>query len=136
MMNTPWLRAFCTTACMRDAISATRRVAPWHQCLSHMSQMTMAVFFGLHSTVFSTRCHSLLPSAVFMRLRVARSRGWEESVAKLARPVANSTAAVIQETRQGKAFIGLVDRADANGRDVFVQPSGRRDGGEGPRTKE
>src|SRR5690348_1949555 len=31
------------TGAMRWAISWTRRVAPEHQCLSHMSQITMAV---------------------------------------------------------------------------------------------
>ena len=43
MISTPFLRAAAIRSFMRGAISATRAVAPWHQCLSHMSQITIAV---------------------------------------------------------------------------------------------
>src|SRR6266516_7907003 len=121
MMNTPWSRACRTASFIRGAISATRRVAPAHQCRSHISQMTMAVFFGSHSTVFSTNCHWSLPRAVSMRLRVERYSGLEESAARLARLPANSKAADIQGTRQGEAFIVLVDDSDAIGPGLFTQ---------------
>src|SRR5438093_218310 len=72
MMNTPRLRASFTTSFMRGAISATRLVAPLHQCWFHMSQMTIEVFFGSHSTVFSVTCHWPLPFEVSARARVGR----------------------------------------------------------------
>src|SRR5260370_13307717 len=52
-MNTTFARAATTTWSRRGAISPTRCVAPAHQCLSHMSQMTMAVCFGSHFRIFS-----------------------------------------------------------------------------------
>src|SRR6266508_430971 len=70
MISTPRWRAALTTSFIRGAISATRRVAPWHQCWFHMSQMTTAVFFGSHSTVFSATCHSPLPLLLSTRERV------------------------------------------------------------------
>ena len=50
-MRTPLSRALEITSFMRGAISATRRVAPLHQCSFHMSQMMMAVFAGSHPRV-------------------------------------------------------------------------------------
>src|SRR5438093_2756242 len=126
MMNTPWWRACRTTSVIRGAISATRRVAPAHQCRSHISQMTMAVFFGSHSTAFSTNCHWPLPGVVSLRLRVERDSGLEESAVRLARLPTKSKAADIQGTRQGEAFIVLVDNSDAIGPGVFTQLSMNR----------
>src|SRR4051794_22235787 len=53
MISTPLLRAAATARFITGASSPTRRVAPLHQCLSHMSQMMRAVFEGCHSTAFS-----------------------------------------------------------------------------------
>ena len=46
MISTPRLRAATSTSFIRGAISATRRVAPLHQCSFHMSQTTIAVRDG------------------------------------------------------------------------------------------
>src|SRR5262245_61717381 len=70
MMKTPCARAFLITSFMRGAISATRRVAPAHQCWSHMSQITMAVFWGSHWTVRSITCHSFVSGVARIRARV------------------------------------------------------------------
>ena len=69
MMRKPCDRALSTIAFMRGAISATRRVAPAHQCLSHMSQMTMAILEGSQRVDFSTAPHSLVFEADAARLR-------------------------------------------------------------------
>ena len=53
MMSTPLARAAATARFIAGASSPTRRVAPWHQCWFHMSQMMIAVCAGLHSTSFS-----------------------------------------------------------------------------------
>ena len=47
MISTPLARAAAIAWFIAGASSPTRRVAPWHQCWSHMSQMMMAVFAGL-----------------------------------------------------------------------------------------
>src|SRR6185312_14054290 len=53
--NTPLARAAATARFMACASSPTRRVAPRHQCWSHMSQMMIAVFVGSQR-----RCSSLV----------------------------------------------------------------------------
>ncbi len=45
-----------TTSFIRGAISATRRVAPWHQWRSHMSQMTIAVCSRIPGKLGVGRC--------------------------------------------------------------------------------
>ncbi len=53
MMKTPLARAAATVRFIAGASSPTRRVAPWHQCWFHMSQMMIAVCAGSHSRTFS-----------------------------------------------------------------------------------
>ena len=53
IMSTPRSRTALTARFIAGASSPTRRVAPLHQCWSHMSQMMIAVFAGSHSRVFS-----------------------------------------------------------------------------------
>src|SRR6266545_375215 len=113
MMNTPRLRAWLTAWFMRGAISPTRRVEPSHQCLSHISQMTMAVPFGFHSTDFSTLRHSPLPLLVSTRARVARDNELEASAAKLPAALPPRSAAMSRKKSRFEQFIGLPDGSDA-----------------------
>ena len=53
MIKTPLARAAAIARFIAGASSPTRRVAPWHQCWFHMSQMMMAVCDGFHSRTFS-----------------------------------------------------------------------------------
>src|SRR5207253_2191001 len=66
-----------TTSFIRGAISATRAVAPLHQCLSHISQITTAVAAGSYSAGFSTTFHwpgSLDTSRRNLRARTSAQR--------------------------------------------------------------
>src|ERR1041385_1852375 len=111
MMNTPCSRARFTTALMRGAISATRRVAPSHQCLSHMSQMTRAVFFGSHEMDFSTICHSLESELERTRARVSRVRRGESSAADVPRQIRSKAAVRSEEhTSELQSRLHLVCR--------------------------
>src|SRR5512147_1930277 len=69
MTSTPRRRSSPTTSFMRGAISATRAVAPLHQCWSHISQITTAVFSELQLTVDSTERHELVVLSVGTRRR-------------------------------------------------------------------
>src|SRR6185369_14107855 len=82
-MNTPLARAAFTTSFIRGAISATRSVAPLHQCWFHMSQTTSAVCFGSHCTVFSTVHHLPLPFEESTQERVCNSSGSAHDLSKL-----------------------------------------------------
>ena len=53
MMKTPFALAAAIARFIAGASSPTRRVAPWHQCWFHMSQMMMAVCSGCHLRTFS-----------------------------------------------------------------------------------
>ena len=48
MIKTPLARAAAIVRFIAGASSPTRRVAPWHQCWFHMSQMMIAVCAGSH----------------------------------------------------------------------------------------
>ena len=47
MIRTPLARAAAIVRFIAGASSPTRRVAPWHQCWFHMSQMMIAVCAGV-----------------------------------------------------------------------------------------
>ena len=63
MMKTPLARAAAIVRFIAGASSPTRRVAPWHQCWFHMSQMMMAVCAGCHSRTFSLTTNVFPPAA-------------------------------------------------------------------------
>ena len=83
MISTPRRRASFRTSFIRGAISATRSVAPLHQCWFHMSQTTSAVRFGSHCTVLSTVHRLPLPLEDSTQERVCNSSGSAQALSKL-----------------------------------------------------
>ena len=63
MIVTPLARAALTTAFIRGTMAATRSLAPRDQCLSHMSQMIIAVSSARSDCWAVTTCHWLCPVA-------------------------------------------------------------------------
>jgi len=70
MMNTPRLRACSMSVFIGPAISPTRASEFGHQCLSHMSQIMMAVFLVSHCTSRSIGMWRPLLEAVSTCVRV------------------------------------------------------------------
>ena len=78
-MKTPRERAALTTSFIRPAISATRAVELGHQCLSHMSQMMIAVCSGCHAVGVVTVCQRLASGATSTRFRRFSVSGFESA---------------------------------------------------------
>ena len=90
------------TSFIRGAISATRRVAPLHQCWSHMSQTTMAVSLGCHlRTLWVILYCFFLSSGATVWLRAFSVSGWALPEIEAARKT--------RESAKGMAFIGVGD---------------------------
>ena len=77
MIWMPLALAWSMRGAILRASTSTRAVAPEHQCLSHMSQITMAVeLTGTCSSKLSTR-QSPLPLKGSTRVRIFRVRSFD-----------------------------------------------------------
>src|SRR5215831_10523184 len=106
IISTPRLRNSATTSFMRGAISATRAVAPLHQCLSHMSQITTAVAEDCQEARLVTCCHWPEEASVGTMRRRLRDR-----VSARADKLPESSAIATQIRKKGRWIGGVIVRA-------------------------
>src|SRR3954471_1342735 len=112
MMNTPRSRAAETTWFIRGAISATRSVAPLHQCSFHISQITIAVLCGSQVSVFSEMVQSLVLVMLLLLSAVeTRDRVWSVSGCAQQTLICNAEKVISNRAGESIERKGVMQRA-------------------------